>query len=60
MKLYLAVTADKYELPFYVAETAVELAKVLGTSSHVVYSSIQRGYKRRDGLKLIKIEVENE
>ena len=37
--LWLAVEADKYELPLYVADTARELAEKFGTTKHNVESS---------------------
>ena len=37
--LWLAVEADKYELPLYVADTAKELAEKFDTTKHNVESS---------------------
>lgn len=42
MRLYLWVTKDKYELPLYVADKAVELAKVSGYSIESVYGLLSR------------------
>lgn len=48
-KLYMAVTKDQYELPIAVAGSAVELAKMVGTSADTVRSLISKnlynGYK---------------
>lgn len=48
-KLYMAVTKDRYELPIAVAGSAVELAKMVGTSADTVRSLISKnlynGYK---------------
>lgn len=61
MKLYMGVTPDKYELPLYVAETAEELAKMVGTNRATVYSSITHKASGRDrGVKLIKIIIDEE
>ena len=37
--LWLAVEADKYELPLYVADTAKELAEKFDTTKHNVEST---------------------
>ena len=47
MHVYLKTTLDEYELPVAVADTARELAEMVGTSQSVIYSSIShkhRGY----------------
>lgn len=41
-KLYLAVTADKYELPICVAETPEELGKAFNITKSSVMSRISR------------------
>ena len=38
--LYMKVTADKYELPIAVADTAVELAKMVGVTPNSVHRAI--------------------
>lgn len=55
MRLYLRTTIDKYELPIAVAETATELAKMLGTTQGCVSSSISH---KRPGW--YKLEFEDE
>lgn len=40
MKLYMAVTADVYELPLCVEETVEELAKHFNLARQTVYSAI--------------------
>ena len=56
MTVWLAVTADKYELPVYMADTAVELARMVGVTAGCVYScafrkkdSLPSGYARMKG-----------
>lgn len=44
--VYMAVTADRYELPLAVADSAGELAALLGISKGAVW---QRGYCTRVG-----------
>lgn len=45
MTLYLAVTADKYELPLYVADSRKEMAKWYGVDGDWISGAICR-YKR--------------
>ena len=58
--LWLAVEADKYELPLYVADTARELAEKFGTTKHNVESSAFYGHggsvSGRRFLKVLKEE----
>lgn len=48
MTLYLAVTADEYELPLYVADSCKEMAKWFGVDGDWISSAICR-YNRRRG-----------
>lgn len=63
--LYLAVTADRYELPIYVADTALELADVLGLSRNSIHSSLsnyQSGALNGElsGRRLMRVRIEEE
>lgn len=40
--VWLLITTDKYELPLAVADTAVELAGMLGVSPHSIVSYYSR------------------
>jgi hypothetical protein len=42
MKLYVAVTADEYELPLYVETSASALARILGIKKDNLFRSIQK------------------
>jgi len=42
MKLYVAVTADEYELPLYVETSASALARILGITKDNLFRSIQK------------------
>ena len=42
-KLYMAVTADRYELPVFVSDTALELAKVAETDYSNLFRNIKMG-----------------
>ena len=47
MKLYIAATPDKYELPMIVADSAVELARRCGMDVQKLHREIQRGKTRK-------------
>lgn len=42
MKVYLKVTADKYELPIAIADTQAELARMLGMPKSNINSSFSK------------------
>jgi hypothetical protein len=58
MKLYMAVTLDKYELPIAVSETVAELARMVGVNEasiwHAMSYAKKKNFKRR---KYVKVEV---
>lgn len=59
LKIYMAVTPDKYELPLYVADNTRELANVFNTSDGNVKSCISKGKSgTTNGYKFIRVEVE--
>lgn len=61
MTLYLAVSADKYELPIAVADSACELGRMLGLGRGTVISHISK--VRQGGLKkqkYFRIEIDDE
>lgn len=61
MRLYLGVTADKYELPLIVTDTVVELAKITGVDSRTLRDRISKGCSGKNtGIKFIKVEVKDE
>lgn len=47
MKYYMAVTADKYELPVNVFESLKEMAKFYGMTAACLNSYIYRGVTRK-------------
>ena len=63
-KVYMAVTADKYELPWFTADTVAEMAERLGVRPNSVHRLIHCGAVRRNGLlkgcRVIRVEVEDE
>ena len=44
-ELWMAVTADKYELPLAVEETSTALAKAMKTNKNAIYANMSR-YRR--------------
>lgn len=58
--IYMAVTADKYELPIIVAGNAQELADRLHISINTVYSSISKNMSgKRNGYRIMKVSDED-
>lgn len=59
MVIYMAISQDKYELPLAVADTVVELAKMLGVSKNTIYSTMSK-YKagERKKPKYIKVKID--
>lgn len=55
MTIYMQVSRDKYELPEAVAESASELALMVGSTRGSILSSIAHGYKR-----FVRINVEDD
>lgn len=58
---WMYVTDDKYELPMFSAETATDLAKLIGILPNSVRSGLYEGHrakgiKKRKG-KIIKVEI---
>lgn len=40
MKLYIAATPDKYELPVFISESGTQLARMCGVNVRAVFSGI--------------------
>lgn len=57
MKLYIKHTIDKYEYPIAIADSAEELAEMLGTTSNVVYSSIAH---KRKGWEVVNVNEDDD
>lgn len=57
--LWLAVTADEYELPLAVADTSRELGKMLGLSHNTIEVAAYRDVSgKTNGRKFIKVPRE--
>ena len=57
MTLYLAVTADKYELPLYVADTCKEMAKWYGVSGQKISTAISK-YQNMEKREIWKLVIQ--
>ena len=58
MKLYMAVTPDKYELPLAVRDSPKDLAEAVGIASQVILNCISHNQSgKRTGMKFIRIEL---
>jgi len=63
--VYMAVTADKYELPVATADTAFGLARLLGLYQNRVHEAMSKGVKwtkLSDGqrVKFVKVPIEDD
>ena len=61
MNIYMAVDLEYYELPYAIADTAEELAKMCGVTKNNVYSTISHvksGRYQRG--RYVKVEVDDE
>ena len=61
MNIYMAVDLEYYELPYAIADTAEELAKMCGVTKNNVYSTISHvksGRYQRG--RYVKVEVYDE
>ncbi len=62
MKLYIAVSKDEYELPYAIADTPTDLARMLGVNPQSVRKAFYdirngRSYKRT---KYREVEIDDE
>lgn len=58
MKIYMAVTNDKHELPVAVCDSAKELADRYGMRQENVFNYISRGsVRKKDGVKFVRVET---
>ncbi len=61
MKLYMAVTADEYELPLMVTNSAAFLAETFGIKLNTVYIEIAQGANgKRRGFRFVRVEVDED
>lgn len=61
MKVYMAVTADEYELPVVVVDSPAELAEIYGMTKDSVLSALTRGSRRKNiKEKFIRLEIDED
>lgn len=60
MFVYMKVTKDKYELPVAIADTALELAEICGTTRTNILSAIINAKKRGQNSVYKKVEIEED
>ena len=59
MIVYMAVSADEFELPKAIGDSIQELSEILGLHRSTLYSSMQRNSTILNyGFKIIKVEIE--
>ena len=59
--VWMAVTRDKYQLPYAVADSAEELGRIIGKNMNAIYSAVSHSKTR--GAKwcgYVKVEVDDE
>lgn len=57
--LWLAVTADKYELPLAVCDTAEQLGRTFGLRADSIINHVHRGDSgKRSGRRFVKVRIE--
>lgn len=60
MTIYMKVSKDEYELPEAIADSAVELAQMLGIKAQSVYDSMKHVKSRGSKSPYIKVEIGGE
>lgn len=60
MRVYIKVTRDKYRLPLAIADTAEELAKIVGRTPSVIYKSVQHGRGIYERVEIGELEDETD
>lgn len=65
MKLYMAVTNDRYQLPLGVSEDPGELAKMLGVKRQTILCDLcpsrkHRSKEKKRDYKVVRIRMEEE
>lgn len=58
--VWMKVSSDKYELPEVIADSAVELAKMLNVSANSISSSIQHARVRGSRTVYKKVMIDEE
>lgn len=56
--VYMMVTRDKYELPLAIADTAAELARMLGRKERTIYSAMTQAKKKSWKSIYVKVKID--
>ena len=56
--VYMLITQDEYELPLAIADTAIELAQMLGIEASAIYCAISHAKTRGTKSKFVKVKFE--
>lgn len=60
MKLYMAVTNDKYELPCAVTDTVAKMAAIYNMHASNIFQSMARNSVcRKYGIRFVRVEVDD-
>lgn len=60
MTIWLQVTLDKYEFPVAVADTAEQLANLVGCSQNNIYSCVSHAKRYGYRSRFVKVEIEED
>lgn len=60
MTLWLKVTADKYEFPLAIGDTAGQLALMTGVSTNAIHSAISNAKRGGYRCQYVKVEIEED
>lgn len=58
--VWMKVTDDKYEFPVIIADTAVELAGMLGCTPNNIYSSVSHAKHRMQNSPYRRVEIDED
>lgn len=60
MYLWMLVSMDKYELPLAVADSASQLARMVGANRNTIFTSIYQARTKGYRSKYVKVEIEED
>ena len=56
--IWMSVTRDEYELPLDIADSAPELASIVGVDSGTIYATVFRAEKQGKKARFVRVPVE--
>ena len=60
MNIWLKVTADEYEFPLAIADSAEQLGNIVGVSKNCIYSSVSHANRLGYRSQYVKVEIEED